>query len=155
MRPTTIQTNAWGANVIPIAAEKPYVLLITRFLTERLVIRESLHRLGFSKIIEAGDGAGGWEIIKNNDIGLVICDDDLPIISGRDLAVKVRTMDEKKSVPFILTKEKYSYKELEDSPSDALTFVITKPYSEDLFMDNVEQAVRAGESRPNLVRSAG
>jgi len=73
--------------------EKPWVLVVD---DSRVVRRTILNTLGPAfHVLEAGDGAAGWRILRQNSrIEVVISDIQMPEMDGYNLICKVRAVDD-------------------------------------------------------------
>jgi two-component system, chemotaxis family, chemotaxis protein CheY len=88
----------------------------------RSIIVRALRAMGVRKIVEAADGEEAWSLFQENEYGLVITDWHMPIMSGLDLTVRIRTQD--LEIPIVMvtivdTKERI-VKALEAGVSDYL-----------------------------------
>jgi len=113
----------------------------TRFLvvddtkTIRSLLKEILKNLGYSQIDEAEDGSQALEMMKKEadspkPYGFIICDWNMPGLTGIEL-LEIRNADERfKSVPFLMvtieSEREYVLKAVAMGVSD---FVV-KPFSE-------------------------
>ena len=67
------------------------ILIVDDYSTVRRIVKNCLGRLGFKNVIEAEDGESAFEMLKNNEVELVISDWQMPRISGSQLLQSVRT----------------------------------------------------------------
>ena len=61
------------------------VLVVDDFATMRKIVRNILKQIGFEDISEAEDGNAALRVIKNEKVGLVVTDWNMPNMSGLDL----------------------------------------------------------------------
>lgn len=67
------------------------VLIVDDSATIRLQVRQALCDSGYD-LIEAADGVEGWTAIQTNpDLGVVICDVNMPRMDGLQLLEQVRS----------------------------------------------------------------
>ncbi len=55
----------------------------------RKIIIRSLNAVGISDVVEAADGAEGWEQLQANSVDLVLTDWNMPNVSGLDFLRKI------------------------------------------------------------------
>jgi len=69
----------------------------------RRIIKNTLQRLGYNDILEAENGAQGWELMQaNKDINVLVTDWNMPEMNGLELVKKVRAEERYKDVPIIM-----------------------------------------------------
>lgn len=83
------------------------VLVVEDILAARETVVHMLRALGFSRFLEAENGARALECIMRDVPGLIISDWNMPTMNGFDLLRKVRSMEEGKHIPFIFLTSKY------------------------------------------------
>ena len=86
--------------------ESAQILIIDDLLSMRVFIKNSLKSLGFSHFEEAPDGQKAWELIRPKALGgspydLVICDWEMPNMSGIELLAAMKADDWCKKIPFL------------------------------------------------------
>lgn len=87
----------------------PRILVVDDHASARDLVKSILHSIGYANVLTAGDGGEAIRTITNNHIDLVICDWNMPFISGIEVLSSIRSLEtEKKDIPFImLTAEAY------------------------------------------------
>ncbi|PLX78837.1 MAG: diguanylate cyclase response regulator [Desulfuromonas sp.] len=79
------------------------VLIIDDSPTVRSMVRDQLHQAGlFDHYLEAGDGEEGLEILLREQIDVVLCDLDMPGISGFELLRLMQRENSLREVPVIM-----------------------------------------------------
>lgn len=76
------------------------VLLVEDNEMNRDMLSRRLERLGYTVII-AVDGQEGVDSARENKPDIILLDMSLPIISGWDASVKLKSMEETKNIPLI------------------------------------------------------
>lgn len=67
------------------------LLVVDDSSTMRRIIISTLSRLGYEDVLEAEDGAKGWDILNDNpDVEMLITDWNMPEMDGLTLVKKVR-----------------------------------------------------------------
>ncbi|MEE4356149.1 MAG: response regulator [Desulfococcaceae bacterium] len=104
------------------------VLVVDDFSTMRRIIKKILTGLGISNIIEADNGSKAWRILNEEKADLVICDWNMPEMTGRDLLEKVRAKEELAEIPFIMVTAESKEKIAIEGDKAHLTSYMGKPF---------------------------
>ncbi len=122
---------------------------------ERILVAEDsptmLHQLKTSLLIQgfrvdvAADGLSAWEKLNNNPYDLVITDYDMPYVDGLELCLRIRQSDQFEDLPIIIETSKDSKVEQVKIRSIGIQAFITKPFSPDRMVAEVERVL--AESR--------
>jgi len=78
------------------------ILIVDDFTTMRRIVKGNLRQLGFSNILEAGDGRLALEELKKNKVDLIISDWNMPNMTGLELLKAVRGDEGLKHIPFVM-----------------------------------------------------
>jgi CheY-like chemotaxis protein len=105
-------------------------ILIVEDIFEALnLLRSMVHDLGVTQIYTAKDGKEALDFLGecDDDIDLIICDWNMPRMSGLDLLRQVRTVDP--DVPFLMVTGMADRDSVVAAKSSGVTGYIVKPYS--------------------------
>ena len=108
----------------------------------RSVMCLNLRAIGLSNFQEAKDGASAWEMLGeahelNVPFQLILCDQNMPKMQGRDLLKKVRSEEKFKNTPFILVTSVADKQSVMDAINEGVTDYITKPVTAKRLADKV------------------
>lgn len=78
------------------------ILVVDDFATMRKIIRNQLGQLGYKNLDEADDGATALPKIQSGGVDFVVCDWNMPKMSGLDLLKAMRSDENMKGVPFLM-----------------------------------------------------
>lgn len=144
-----IPTNGGRSNGLTPAKEKgdqrlwaTKVLLVDGDRAERTHTINLLRELGFTSIIEADTGARAWSIVKNQEVGLVLCTWDLPELSGLGLLKVIRSDSHRAAIPFTLIVTDISEEQVVKAGIAGVTDIIIRPISIETFSKKIEEALR-------------
>jgi len=104
------------------------VLVVDDFSTMRRIIKKILTGLGISNITEADNGSRAWDILSDQKTDLVICDWNMPEMTGRELLEKVRSHENLARIPFIMVTAESKDKIAVEGDSENLTSYMGKPF---------------------------
>ncbi|MBW1697434.1 MAG: response regulator [Deltaproteobacteria bacterium] len=105
------------------------VLIVDDFATMRKILRNILKQVGFTKIIEADDGTTAFDILNKQKIDLIICDWNMPKMTGLELLKKVRASGMLKDIPFIMVTAEAQKKNVIDAVQAGVSNYIVKPFT--------------------------
>lgn len=78
------------------------VLIVDDFATMRRSLRNILKNIGFTNISEADDGKTALKELRKAKYDLILCDWNMPEMSGLELLNKIRSDDELKDLIFVM-----------------------------------------------------
>ena len=78
------------------------VLVVDDFATMRKIVRNILKQIGFEDIVEAEDGNAALQLTKNEKVGLVVTDWNMPNMSGLDLLREIRQNPQTSNLPVLM-----------------------------------------------------
>ena len=103
------------------------VLVVEDILSARETMVHLLRALGFSRFLEAANGAQALEHVYRDRPGLIISDWNMPTMSGMDLLQAVRGMDICRKVPFIFTTSKNESEDIALASEVGASAYLVKP----------------------------
>jgi two-component system chemotaxis response regulator CheY len=115
------------------------VLVVDDFATMRRIVKGVLKQLGFSSIIEAEDGSGALETLKNEKVGLIVSDWNMPKMTGLDLLKAVRGDDDLKGIPFIMVTAEGQKDNVVEAVKAGVSNYIVKPFTPETFSEKLEK----------------
>lgn len=118
------------------------VLVVDDFATMRRIIRSSLKKIGFSNIIEAEDGDVALEILKQEKIGLILADWNMPNMKGIDLLKEVRKDEKLKSIPFIMVTAEGQQENVVEAAQAGVDQYIIKPFTPEILNEKISIVFR-------------
>lgn len=118
------------------------VLVVDDHPLTRNMVRSILRGAGFDDVLQAENGAQALEVVFKENLGLVICDWNMPTTSGIEVLRAIRAEPKLKSLPFLmLTAEAYRENVLEASKAGVTDYVV-KPFTADVLMKKVEEVLK-------------
>ncbi len=95
----------------------------------RNILRRLLGAMGFTKVNIARNGEEAWSLIQVHSYDLVLCDWNMPRISGHELLKMVRADIRFLSLPFIMITGENSAEQVKTAIADGVTDFIIKPFT--------------------------
>jgi two-component system chemotaxis response regulator CheY len=114
------------------------VLVVDDFATMRKIIRNILKQIGFEDVVEAEDGVAAIQVLKNEKIGLVVTDWNMPNMTGLDLLQHIRQNPLSADVPVLMvTAEGHKDNVLEAVKAGVNNYVV-KPFTAETLQEKIE-----------------
>ena len=136
--------NKGGDELIKPANAK---ILVVEDLNEmRDILRRLLGVLGFSNVSTVTNGFEAWEQLQVQRFDLVLCDWNMPKMSGRELLEKVRSTPELHNLPFIMITGENASDMVRNAIAGGVTDFIVKPFTGALLEHRVKLAL--GHAQP-------
>lgn len=118
------------------------VLVADDFSTMRAVVHKLLTELGFSEIYEAKDGDEAWAMVQSQDFGLIVCDWNMPGMTGIELLAKMKEDVQLNDIPFILITAEAKMKQILEASRLGCDAYIVKPFDADTLYQKIIEVLR-------------
>ena len=105
------------------------VLLVEDQTEARAMMRNMLGELGITQIFEAGNGNEAFIFVDSafEMIDFIVCDWNMPGMTGVELLRQVRTVDD--SIPFLMVTGRGDMESVVEAKSSGVTGYVKKPFS--------------------------
>lgn len=118
------------------------VLVADDFATMRKIVRNILKQIGFEDIVEAEDGHTALQILKTENIGLVVTDWNMPNMTGLELLQHIRKNPATAKLPVLMvTAEGLKDNVLEAVKAGVNNYVV-KPFTAEVLQEKIEAIFR-------------
>jgi CheY-like chemotaxis protein len=105
------------------------VLVVDDMPPIRRMVRQMLQHLGVKgDIQEAGDGQEAWEALQEKSFDLVVCDINMPRMSGLDLLRHLRATPRYQTIPFLMISGEVSEDIVAASAESEVDGYLLKPF---------------------------
>lgn len=119
----------------------------------RAVTVNQLRALGCEKIKVAQNGATALKILRASKIDVVLCDWNMPVMSGLDLLKTVRTDPALAATPFLMITAEAERSRIEEVLRAGVSGLLVKPYNAGNLLNRLEK-VLTGRQRPVGIAAA-
>ena len=116
---------------------QPKVLIVDDVQMIRRALKTSLIKAGITGINEAKNGAEAITLLKQKRFDLIICDWEMPEVSGIETLHFVRQDKQHKEVPFVMVTSVAEPDKIRQAMADGVTDYIVKPVKPDLFLGKI------------------
>ncbi len=104
---------------------------------EKAVIQE----LGIVKIAEAADGREAMRLLNLRQFDLIVCDWDMPEMTGIELLREVRKTPELTTIPFMMVTAVSDVDQVREAIKEGVTDYIAKPFQQRCLSDKVRKSL--------------
>jgi len=119
------------------------VLIVDDFATMRRILRNILKQVGFSKISESDDGKTALKELKNDKFDLVLCDWNIPEMSGLELLKAVRADTQLKNTPFVMVTAEAQKDNIVEAVKAGVNNYVVKPFTAETISEKLEKVFGA------------
>jgi two-component system chemotaxis response regulator CheY len=115
------------------------VLIVDDFATMRRIVKNILKQIGLSNIVEAEDGKAALAQLKDGKFDLVMCDWNMPEMSGLELLQKVRSDDVLKDTPFVMVTAEAQKENILDAVKAGVNNYVVKPFTAETIEEKLKK----------------
>ena len=108
---------------------KMKVLVVDDFSTMRRIVRNVLKQVGLTSIVEADNGKAALKVLKKENIDLILCDWNMPEMTGIDLLKAVKSDDALKDIPFVMVTAEAQKENILEAVKAGVSSYIVKPFT--------------------------
>ncbi len=115
------------------------LMIVDDSATMRKIIKRTVRMSGleFDKTEEAGDGAEALKKLGTNPVDIMLCDINMPEMSGTELVKKVRELDTCADTKIIMVSTESSQEVIDGMIADGANGFITKPFTPEKFQEKL------------------
>jgi len=115
------------------------VLIVDDFATMRRILKNILRQIGFTNIYEADDGKSALNMLKKQKFDLILCDWNMPEMSGLELLNKVRSDNELKDMPFVMVTAEAQKNNIIQAVQAGVSNYVVKPFTAETINGKLEK----------------
>jgi len=105
------------------------VLIVDDFATMRRILKNIIRQIGFTNIYEADNGKNALNMLKKQKFDLILCDWNMPEMSGLELLSKVRSDNELKDMPFVMVTAEAQKNNIIEAVQAGVSNYVVKPFT--------------------------
>jgi two-component system chemotaxis response regulator CheY len=113
-------------------------LVVDDSATMRRIVINSLQRIGFNEVVEAGDGREALDQFDAS-VKFVITDWNMPNMNGIDLARSLRARDDGKTVPILMVTTRSVREDIVAAVEAGVNNYIVKPFTPQVLKEKIDQ----------------
>ena len=105
--------------------------------TMRRIIKNTLQKLGFETIIEAGNGVEALEVMSTNKVDMIVTDWNMPEMDGLTFVKAVRAKDEYKDLPILMITTEAAKEDILTALRSGVNNYVVKPFTPETLQEKV------------------
>jgi two-component system chemotaxis response regulator CheY len=121
------------------------ILVVDDSATMRKVVLRTLKMAGleFDRILEAGNGSEALVCLRMNKVELIMCDINMPVMSGLQLLQQIKEDNLAAGVPIVMVTTESSESQVRQAILSGAHGYIRKPFSIEHILNNVKPLLTA------------
>jgi two-component system, chemotaxis family, chemotaxis protein CheY len=117
------------------------VLIVDDFPTMRRILKNVLKQINMLNTLEAGNGKEALELLKKEEVDLIICDLLMPEMTGIELLQACKDDPRISQIPFILVTAEAQKKTVMEAIKAGVDNYITKPFTPERLQDAISKVI--------------
>jgi two-component system, chemotaxis family, chemotaxis protein CheY len=113
-------------------------LIVDDSSTMRRIIINTLTKLGYADITEAGNGREGLEKLAQGGVDLIITDWNMPEMTGIDFIRNVRMKAEFRNVPVLMVTTNAAKDDIVEALKSGVNSYVVKPFTPETMKEKIE-----------------
>lgn len=105
------------------------VLVVDDFATMRRILKNILKQIGFTNISEADDGKTALTELKKEKFDLILCDWNMPQMSGLELLTALKSDNGLKDIPFVMVTAEAQKDNILEAVKEGVNSYVVKPFT--------------------------
>ncbi|TVR49960.1 MAG: response regulator [Gemmatimonadales bacterium] len=115
-------------------------LVVDDSATMRRIVVNSLQRIGFSDIVEAGDGAEGLDKLDAT-VGFVITDWNMPVMGGLEMVKAIRSREDAGGLPILMVTTRSVREDIVQAAQAGVNNYVVKPFTPQVLKEKIDQVL--------------
>jgi len=116
------------------------VLVVDDFATMRKIIKNVLKQISIDNVVEAENGKHALDVLKKEEIDLIISDWIMPEMTGIDFLKACKGDDEIKNVPFLMVTAEAQKDCIMEAIKSGVDNYIVKPFTPEKLQGAIDKA---------------
>lgn len=118
-------------------AYEQVIITVDDSSTMRRIIKNTLQKLGFESILEAGNGVEALEVMAKNKVDIIITDWNMPEMDGLTFVKTVRQKDQYKETPILMITTEAAKEDILTALRSGVNNYVVKPFTPDTLQEKV------------------
>lgn len=127
------------------------ILVVDDHESMRKVTAAQLRSMGATQIFQAKDGAEALRMLTQQAFDLILSDWNMPIMTGLELLVAVRTSEKFCHIPFIMVTAEAERERVMEAIAQGVNALLVKPYTAKSLAERISRAMA---SRPRKITAS-
>lgn len=120
-------------------AHQHVVITVDDSSTMRRIIKNTLLKLGFSNILEAGNGVEALDVMAKNKVDVVVTDWNMPEMDGLTFVKTLRAKEEYKTIPILMVTTEAAKEDILTALRSGVNNYVVKPFTPDTLKEKIDK----------------
>ncbi|MBP8626577.1 MAG: response regulator [Syntrophorhabdaceae bacterium] len=116
------------------------VLVVDDFSTMRKIIKNVLKQIGIESVVEAENGKMALDLLKKEEVDLIISDWIMPEMTGIDFLKACKADENIKKIPFVMVTAEAQKGNIMEAIKSGVDNYIVKPFTPEKLQAAIEKA---------------
>ena len=125
--------------------ESPKFLIVDDSLTMRRIIMNALKAIGYTNFAEAENGQDALSVLLDEGCDFLICDWNMPVMTGIELADWVRNNGFFRRLPILMITTKSSTEDILEALGSKVNDYIVKPFTPQNLKEKIDKIMQGQE----------
>jgi two-component system chemotaxis response regulator CheY len=117
------------------------VLVVDDFPTMRKILKNVLKQINMQNTLEAGNGKEALDLLRKEEIDLIICDLVMPEMTGMELLQACKNDPQISRIPFIMVTAEAQKETVMEAIKAGVDNYITKPFTPERLQDAISKVM--------------
>ncbi len=117
------------------------ILIVDDFAGDRKIIKAFLAEIGLTDVTEVGGGRSALKKLREEEIGLVLLDWNMPDLSGLEVLKFIRANEGMKNIPVIMVTSERGKENIVAAMKAGITEYLTKPFTAEALKEKIRNAL--------------
>lgn len=113
-------------------------LVVDDSTTMRRIIINTLNKLGYTEIVEAGNGREGIDKLNEGPVDMIITDWNMPEMNGIEFIRTLRAMEGKQQLPVLMVTTNATKDDIVEALRAGVTNYVVKPFSPGTIKEKID-----------------
>ena len=137
----SVKSDAGGGLAFAARMKAGTFLVVDDFDSMRKVTMNQLKQLGAVKMVEAANGAEALKILARQPITMVLSDWNMPVMSGLDLLLSMRSDPKLYTLPFLMITAEAERDRVMVAIQSGVSELLVKPYTSARLSERIEKSL--------------
>ncbi len=115
-------------------------LVVDDSLTMRRIIKNTLSKIGYTDVAEAGNGVEGLEEFDKGGINIVLTDWNMPEMDGMTFVTKLREKDQ--NVPILMITTNAAKEDVLEAFKAGVSDYVVKPFTPETLKEKIDSVLK-------------
>ncbi len=120
-------------------------LVVDDSATMRRIVVNSLQRIGYTDVVEAGDGKEALDKLDAS-VGFIITDWNMPNMTGVELAQAVRAREGFQQLPILMVTARSVREDIMTALEAGLNYYIVKPFTPQVLKEKIDALLSGAQA---------